>query len=156
MPQTKPVLSTFPSDKTVIRSLFVQRKKIEKPLCWSLFYLDWYTGCKIISFRHHQSLFPLVLQGYDTMIGERGTSLSGGQKQRIAIARSLLREPAVLLLDEATSALDPHSERQVQAALDRASVGRTTLMVSHRLVDKIVKDKRRCLFHLLGDAAVQG
>ncbi|WP_234998652.1 ABC transporter ATP-binding protein [Demequina sp. NBRC 110057] len=71
--------------------------------------------------------------GYDTVVGERGYRLSGGEKQRIAIARVILKDPPVLLLDEATSALDTVSERVVQAALDRAAEGRTTLVVAHRL-----------------------
>lgn len=93
-------------------------------------------------------------QGLDTELGPNGVQLSGGQRQRIAIARALLRNPALLLLDEATSALDPENEQIVQQALQRLMAGRTTVVIAHRLAT--VKAAERIIVFNHGRIEAQG
>ncbi len=82
---------------------------------------------------HAHEFIVQLPEGYETVVGERGVKLSGGQRQRVAIARAVLKDPAVLVLDEATSSLDNESERLVEAALETLLVGRSTLIIAHRL-----------------------
>ena len=80
-------------------------------------------------------------QGYDTVVGERGLKLSGGEKQRVAIARVLLKDPAILVFDESTSSLDSQSEKNILSALKRISANKTTLVIAHRLSTVIDADR---------------
>jgi ATP-binding cassette subfamily B protein len=88
----------------------------------------------------HERIIELP-EGYDTVVGERGYKLSGGEKQRIALARVILKDSRILILDEATSALDTHSERLIQAALERVMQGRTTIAIAHRLSTILAADQ---------------
>jgi len=96
---------------------------------------------------HADEFLRALPEGYDSFLGERGVRLSGGQRQRISIARAILKDAPLLLLDEATSALDTQSERAVQAALDEAMRGRTTLVIAHRLSTVVNADRIVVLDH---------
>jgi ATP-binding cassette subfamily B protein len=101
----------------------------------------------------HDHLMSLP-DGYDTVVGERGYRFSGGEKQRLAIARAVLRDPPVLVLDEATSALDTQTEQAVQAAIDAASKGRTTITIAHRL--STIRDADEIIVLDRGEIAERG
>ena len=97
------------------------------------------------------SFIEALPDGWETRVGERGLKLSGGEKQRVGIARAILKDPAVLILDEATSALDSNTEAEVQAALEEASRGRTTIVVAHRL--STIRDADKII--VLNDGTIQ-
>ena len=87
------------------------------------------------------SFIVTLPEGYETVVGERGLKLSGGEKQRVAIARVVLKNPPILVLDEATSALDTRTEQALQADLARVALGRTTLVIAHRLSTVVDADE---------------
>ena len=103
---------------------------------------------------HIHHFIESLPDGYDSEVGERGLKLSGGEKQRVAIARALLKNPAILIFDEATSALDSASEKAIQSELDRIAIGRTTLVIAHRL--STVMDADEILVMDAGDIVERG
>ena len=125
----------------VSQDTFVFHDTIRKNISFGL---DGYSDEQIVRAAKSANAHDFILefpQGYDTIVGERGMKLSGGQKQRIAIARAIMRKPAILILDEATSALDNISEALVQDAISKISQDRTVLVIAHRLSTIIGADK---------------
>tara|TARA_R110001592_G_scaffold167131_5_gene402522 strand:- start:11662 stop:13449 length:1788 start_codon:yes stop_codon:yes gene_type:complete len=96
---------------------------------------------RAIQMAHLQEFIESLPKGYDTQVGERGLKLSGGEKQRVAIARTILKEPAILVFDEATSSLDSRSERSVMEAIEEVSKGKTSIVIAHRLSTVVNSDR---------------
>ena len=90
---------------------------------------------------HADAFIRAMPQGYDTVIGEHGSSLSGGERQRLALARAIIRDPAILVLDEATSSLDEETQALVQDTLKTFTKGRTTILIAHRLTTLAIADR---------------
>ena len=120
-------IGIVPQDAVIFSSSALENIRYGRPAASD----DEVIGAARAAFAH--DFISALPEGYASFLGERGVRLSGGQRQRIAIARAILKNPPLLLLDEATSALDAESERMVQAALESAMSGRTTLVVAHRL-----------------------
>ena len=128
-------IGIVPQDSTVFSTSAMENIRYVKP---EASYDEVIAAAKAAFAHDFISALP---EGYATFLGERGVRLSGGQRQRISIARAMLKNPPLLLLDEATSALDAESERMVQAALEAAMQGRTTLVIAHRLATVLKADR---------------
>ena len=128
-------IGIVPQDSTVFSTSAMENIRYGRPEASD----DEVIGAARAAFAHE--FISALPEGYATYLGERGVRLSGGQRQRISIARAMLKNPPLLLLDEATSALDAESERVVQAALEAAMKGRTTLVIAHRLATVLRADR---------------
>jgi ATP-binding cassette, subfamily B, bacterial len=128
-------IAIVPQDSTIFSTSALENIRYGRPAASD----DEVMAAARAAFAH--DFISTLPEGYATFLGERGVRLSGGQRQRISIARAMLKNPPLLLLDEATSALDAESERMVQAALQAAMKGRTTLVIAHRLATVLRADR---------------
>ncbi|UCG39876.1 MAG: ABC transporter ATP-binding protein, partial [Acidimicrobiia bacterium] len=139
-------MAAVPQDVQLFSGTVAENLRVGKPNATEA---ELEEACRVANAHDFIAGFP---DGYDTVVGERGVQLSGGQRQRVAIARAVLADPRVLILDEATSSLDAESEALVQEALERLMVGRTTIVIAHRLSTVLAADR---IVVLAGGAIVE-